>query len=50
MREAIAAMADELNRECMTGAKDPGIGYSLTYDPDSAHGNLGRVPRSARGR
>jgi len=36
MREAIAAMADELNRECMTGAKDPGIGYSLTYDPDSA--------------
>ena len=36
MREAIATMADELNRECMTGAKDPGIGYSLTYDPDSA--------------
>jgi predicted amidohydrolase YtcJ len=36
MRAAIAAMADELNRECMTGAKDPGIGYSLTYDPDSA--------------
>jgi len=36
MRAAIAAMADELNRECMTGAKDPGIGYSLTYDPDNA--------------
>jgi predicted amidohydrolase YtcJ len=36
MRGAIAAMADELNRECMTGAKDPGIGYSLTYDPDGA--------------
>jgi len=36
MREAIAAMADELNRECMTGAKDPGIGYSLTHDPNSA--------------
>jgi len=36
IREAIAAMAKELNRECMTGAKDPGIGYSLTYDPDSA--------------
>jgi predicted amidohydrolase YtcJ len=36
MREAIAAMADELNAECMTGAKDPGIGYSLVRDPDSA--------------
>jgi predicted amidohydrolase YtcJ len=36
MREAIAAMADELNRECMTGAKDPGIGYSLVQDPRSA--------------
>ena len=36
MGEAITAMADELNRECMTGAKDPGIGYSLGYDPDNA--------------
>ena len=36
MREAIARMADELNQECMTGAKDPGIGYSLAHDPDSA--------------
>ena len=36
MREAIAAMADELNRECMTGAKDPGIGYSLVHDSESA--------------
>jgi len=36
MQEAITAMADELNRECMTGAKDPGIGYSLGYDPDNA--------------
>jgi predicted amidohydrolase YtcJ len=36
MREAIATMADELNRECMTGAKDPGIGYSLAHDPGSA--------------
>jgi len=35
MREAIATMADELNRECMTGAKDPGIGYSLVHDPES---------------
>jgi predicted amidohydrolase YtcJ len=38
MREAIAAMADELNAECMTGAKDPGIGYSLGHDPESAAG------------
>jgi predicted amidohydrolase YtcJ len=36
MREAIAGMADELNAECMTGAKDPGIGYSLADDPKSA--------------
>jgi predicted amidohydrolase YtcJ len=36
MREAIAVMADELNRECMIGAKDPGIGYSLADDPESA--------------
>jgi predicted amidohydrolase YtcJ len=32
MPEAIAGLAVELNRECMTGAKDPGIGY----DRDSA--------------
>ena len=36
MRQAIAMMADELNRECMTGAKDPGIGYSLVHNPESA--------------
>jgi predicted amidohydrolase YtcJ len=36
MREAIAAMADELNAECMTGAKDPGIGYNVLADPESA--------------
>jgi len=36
MREAIAAMADELNRECMTGAKDPGIGYSASFDAQGA--------------
>ena len=36
MREAIRAMAGEFNRECMTGVKDPGLGSSLAYDPDSA--------------
>jgi hypothetical protein len=36
MREAIALMADELNAECMTGAKDPGIGYNVLADPASA--------------
>ena len=36
MREAIRAMAGELNRECMTGAKDPGLGSSLAYEPDAA--------------
>ena len=36
MREAIRAMAGELNRECMTGVKDPGIGSDLAFDPDSA--------------
>jgi hypothetical protein len=36
MREAIAQMADELNAECMTGAKDPGIGYNVLADPESA--------------
>jgi predicted amidohydrolase YtcJ len=36
MREAIAEMAEALNSECMTGAKDPGIGYSLAHDSDSA--------------
>ena len=36
MREAIALMADELNAECMTGAKDPGIGYNVLADPESA--------------
>ncbi len=36
MREAIRAMAGELNRECMTGVKDPGLGSDLAFDPDSA--------------
>jgi predicted amidohydrolase YtcJ len=36
MRGAIRAMAGEFNRECMTGVKDPGLGSSLAYDPDSA--------------
>jgi len=36
MREAIAALSREFNRECMTGVKDPGIGSSLFYNPDSA--------------
>jgi predicted amidohydrolase YtcJ len=36
MREAIAALSRDFNRECMTGVKDPGIGSSLFYDPDSA--------------
>lgn len=36
MREALAAMSREFNRECMTGVKDPGIGSTLFYDPDSA--------------
>ena len=36
MREGIAAMARELNRECMTGAKDPGLGSSLAFNPDGA--------------
>jgi hypothetical protein len=36
MREAIRMMAHEFNREGMTGAKDPGIGRSLSYDPETA--------------
>ena len=36
MREAIALMARDLNAECMTGAKDPGIGYNVLADPESA--------------
>jgi predicted amidohydrolase YtcJ len=32
MREAISRMAKRLNSECMTGAKDPGIGLSPGYD------------------
>ena len=36
MREAIRMMAREFNREGMTGAKDPGIGRSLSYDPENA--------------
>jgi hypothetical protein len=36
MREAMAGLSREFNRECMTGVKDPGIGSSLFHDPDSA--------------
>jgi predicted amidohydrolase YtcJ len=36
MREGIRAMAAEFNRECMTGAKDPGIGSDLDFDPAAA--------------
>ena len=36
MGEGIRAMADEFNRECMTGVKDPGIGNELAYDPAEA--------------
>ncbi len=36
MREGIRAMAAEFNRECMTGAKDPGIGNDLDFDPSAA--------------
>ncbi len=36
MREGIRTMAGELNRECMTGVKDPGIGSSLAYNPEVA--------------
>ena len=36
MREAIRRMAADLNAECMTGAKDPGIGFGLGYDPAQA--------------
>jgi predicted amidohydrolase YtcJ len=36
MREAIRMMAREFNREGMTGAKDPGIGTSINYDPQGA--------------
>jgi predicted amidohydrolase YtcJ len=32
MREGIRAMAQDFNREGMTGAKDPGIGPGLDYD------------------
>lgn len=36
MREAIRQMARAFNREGMTGAKDPGIGRSLGYNPENA--------------
>ena len=36
MREALRVMSREFNSECMTGAKDPGIGNELSYDPDEA--------------
>jgi predicted amidohydrolase YtcJ len=36
MREGIRAMAAEFSRECMTGAKDPGIGSDLDFDPSAA--------------
>ena len=36
MREGIRAMAQSFNRECMTGAKDPGIGPGPGYDIDGS--------------
>jgi predicted amidohydrolase YtcJ len=36
LNDAIGMMARELNRECMTAAKDPGIGRSLGYHLDGA--------------
>lgn len=36
MRDAIRAMAKDFNRECMTGAKDPGLGRGLAFDLDDA--------------
>jgi len=36
LREGIRSLAAEFNSECMTGAKDPGIGFSTTYDPQGA--------------
>lgn len=35
-REALRLMARELNRECMTGAKDPGIGWGLGANTEVA--------------
>lgn len=41
-RVAVAALADEFNAECMTGAKDPGIGVETwdTYQRVLADGDL----------
>jgi predicted amidohydrolase YtcJ len=36
MQEGMRSLARAFNSECMTGAKDPGIGFSLTYDLESA--------------
>jgi predicted amidohydrolase YtcJ len=36
MREGIRSMAQAFNSECMTGAKDPGIGSGLGYDSAGA--------------
>ena len=32
LRDAIRAMAQEFNRECMTGAKEPGLGRGFVHD------------------
>ena len=36
IRDGIRLMAREFNRECMTGAKDPGIGSGIGFDLESA--------------
>ena len=36
LRDAIRLMAREFNRECMTGAKDPGIGAGIGFDLENA--------------
>ena len=36
LRDAIRLMAREFNRECMTGAKDPGIGAGIGFDLEDA--------------
>jgi predicted amidohydrolase YtcJ len=36
MREGMRSLARAFNSECMTGAKDPGIGFNLTYNLESA--------------
>ncbi len=36
MHDAIVSMSQAFNSECMTGAKDPGIGYNMIYDLEKA--------------